>query len=177
MSELKQDIRAIFWKAIQFPTSREMDRYLDDACGNSSELRAEVAELIESHRRAGSFLGGDVADDGGMTETPSNDHLGTVIGCYTIREQIGEGGMGEVYVAEQSAPVRRKVALKIIRPGMATKDVVARFEAERQGAGDDGPSEHRQSVRRRRNRDQAAVLRDGAGAGRSDYGVLRPSAS
>ena len=54
------------------------------------------------------------------------------IGPYKLREQIGEGGMGEVYVAEQTEPVRRKVALKIIRPGMATKDVVARFEAERQ---------------------------------------------
>src|SRR5262249_49130547 len=70
----------------------------------------------------------------GMTgdEPPISEGEGTVIGPYTLREQIGEGGMGLVFVAEQLQPVRRKVALKVIKPGMDTRQVVARFEAERQ---------------------------------------------
>jgi serine/threonine protein kinase/tetratricopeptide (TPR) repeat protein len=81
-----------------------------------------TAGLLDAPDRAGS-----TAD-----RPPTPDGPGTVIGPYTLREQIGEGGMGVVYVAEQSRPVRRKVALKIIKPGMDTKQVVARFEAERQ---------------------------------------------
>src|SRR5262249_47526850 len=65
-------------------------------------------------------------------DSPVTEGEGTVIGLYTLREQIGEGGMGLVFVAEQQQPVRRKVALKVIKPGMDTRQVVARFEAERQ---------------------------------------------
>ena len=67
-----------------------------------------------------------------MDELPLTERPGTVIGPYKLMEQIGEGGMGLVFVAEQQQPLRRKVALKVIKPGMDTRQVIARFEAERQ---------------------------------------------
>ena len=82
--------------------------------------------------------------------------VGTVIGPYKLLEQIGEGGMGVVYVAEQTQPVRRKVALKIIKPGMDTKQVDRPVRGRTPGAGPDGPPQHRQGPRRRRHRLAAA---------------------
>ena len=105
--------------------------FLDRACADNPELRALVEGLLRSHQLLGTFH--DQAPLATLTiDQPPMERTGTFIGPYKLRELIGEGGMGEVYVAEQTEPVRRKVALKIIRPGMATKDVVARFEAERQ---------------------------------------------
>jgi serine/threonine protein kinase len=105
-------------------------------------LRREVSELLQAHREAGSFLGRPAAEmgaTGDFTPVPAAcgdgtllEGPGTVIGPYRLMEQIGEGGMGLVFVAEQQHPVRRKVALKVIKPGMDTRQVVARFEAERQ---------------------------------------------
>ena len=108
------------------------------------------------------------------TATAARRAPGTVIGPYKLLEQIGEGGFGVVFMAEQTQPVRRKVALKIIKPGMDTRQVVARFEAERQALALMDHPEHRQGVRRRRDRVGPAVLRDGAGQGRADHRVLRP---
>ncbi len=92
------------------------------------ELRRQVESLINAHDRAGRFLASPTVS----FESGSPEPVGSVIGPYKLLEQIGEGGMGFVYVAEQTRPMRRKVALKIIKPGMDTKQVVARFEAERQ---------------------------------------------
>src|SRR5262245_7045584 len=130
MADIKPDIREIFCEAMDRKSPTELVDYLDAACGADSALRAEVEGLLNSNRTAGRFLGGSspsrvVTVDQAVTAAP-----GTVIGPYKLREQIGEGGMGIVYVAEQELPVRRKVALKVIKPGMDTREVIARFEAE-----------------------------------------------
>lgn len=120
--------RTIFLEALESVPKDRWDEYIDQRCAGDPELRGRVARLLEAHRSLGDFEERSVA-------TPTNnapDLLGVQIGSYKLLEQIGEGGMGAVYVAEQTQPVRRKVALKIIKPGMASQDVIARFEAERQ---------------------------------------------
>ena len=126
------DIKSVFLEALDKRTPEERRAYLAQVCGASPELRTEFESLLQAHEAAGDFLeappfGESVApDESGLTEAP-----GTAIGPYKLLEQIGEGGMGVVYMAEQG-PIRRKVALKIIKPGMDTREVLARFEAERQ---------------------------------------------
>jgi non-specific serine/threonine protein kinase/serine/threonine-protein kinase len=107
---------------------------LDQACADAPEVRAEVQGLLDALGRAGSFMRSPAAPPPNTAsyEPPITEGEGTTIGPYTLREQIGEGGFGLVFVAEQQQPVRRKVALKVIKPGMDTRAVVARFEAERQ---------------------------------------------
>src|SRR5262249_13732922 len=96
-------------------------------------LRGRVEALLKAHDQAGSFLKDPPARPQATEDyAPITERPGTVIGPYKLMEQIGEGGFGLVFVAEQQQPVRRKVALKIIKPGMDTRDVIARFEAERQ---------------------------------------------
>src|SRR5262249_31929628 len=97
-------------------------------------LRAEVEGLLAANGRAGEFMRRPAAVAAKITVNyePLTEVPGTTIGPYKLLQQIGEGGMGVVYMAEQEKPVRRKVALKIIKPGMDSKSVVARFEAERQ---------------------------------------------
>ncbi len=125
----------------------------------------------------GDFLGDDGEDtfDADFTTSePITRDVGTAIGPYKIREKLAEGGMGVVYVAEQSKPVRRKVALKVIRPGMAGDNVVARFEAERQAlAMMDHPNIAR-VLDGGATDDQQPLFRDGIRPGTSDHRVLRP---
>jgi serine/threonine protein kinase/tetratricopeptide (TPR) repeat protein len=131
MSDVKADAKSIFLQALQCQAPDELHRFLDAACGGDTALRARAEELLQAHQDAGNFLGGlrplDATRDEPLAERP-----GTLVGPYKLMEQIGEGGMGLVFVAEQQQPVRRKVALKVIKPGMDTRAVVARFEAERQ---------------------------------------------
>ena len=122
----------IFKAAAKLPPERRA-AYLDQVCGSDAQLRGEVESLLHAHDTACGFLenvpaGPDPTDD----YQPIAERPGTVIGPYKLMEQIGEGGFGLVFVAEQQHPIRRKVALKIIKPGMDTRDVIARFEAERQ---------------------------------------------
>jgi serine/threonine protein kinase len=91
-----------------------------------------VDDLLRAHREAGNFLGGVSAADGTIEHTPIAERAGTIIGPYKLLQQIGDGGMGVVFMAEQTEPIQRTVALKIIKPGMDTRQVIARFEAERQ---------------------------------------------
>jgi serine/threonine protein kinase len=127
------DAEQIFMAAVEKKTSRQRDVFLDDACGDNSEIRAQVEAWLESNDQAGSFLEQPLFDFTPSLEMPPpTETVGSVIGPYKLMEQIGEGGMGVVFVAQQEQPVRRKVALKIIKPGMDTKQVIARFEAERQ---------------------------------------------
>src|SRR4029077_10968162 len=107
--------------------------YLDRACEGDAALRSRIDALLVAHQDVGDFLEEPVPTPTVTWSSPTPLEVpGTVIGPYKLREQIGEGGMGVVYVAEQTQPVRRKVALKIIKPGMDTRQVIARFEAERQ---------------------------------------------
>jgi serine/threonine protein kinase/tetratricopeptide (TPR) repeat protein len=124
--------REVFIAALQKESAAERRAYLDAACGGDDGLRRGVEALLAAHERAGSFLEHPLVDPAVTTDDPISERPGTVIGPYRLMEQIGEGGMGLVFVAEQQQPVRRKVALKVIKPGMDTRQVVARFEAERQ---------------------------------------------
>jgi serine/threonine-protein kinase len=122
---------SIFDAAVELANPAERAAYLDAVCGQDARLRAEVEELLKHDNAAGSFL--DRSDPRATTEERSiSEGPGTLIGAYKLLEQIGEGGFGVVFLAEQQQPVRRKVALKVLKPGMDTKQVVARFEAERQ---------------------------------------------
>ncbi|MGO8926024.1 MAG: protein kinase domain-containing protein [Limisphaerales bacterium] len=125
--------REIFLAALDRPSAGERAAFLDGACGNDVRLRARLQSLLR-HYSEDRFLEDPVADLKGMPRSePSVDEgIGAVIGRYKLLQKIGEGGMGVVYMAQQEEPVRRRVALKIIKLGMDTKQVVARFEAERQ---------------------------------------------
>jgi serine/threonine protein kinase len=107
--------------------------YLDAACGADAKLRAQVEALVRSHDEAGSMLEQPLFRPGPtVDETAVVDRPGTVIGPYKLLEPIGEGGMGTVWMAQQTQPVKRLVAVKLIKAGMDSKQVIARFEAERQ---------------------------------------------
>ncbi len=122
----------IFKGAVKLPADQRT-AYLDRACGANQALRQEVESLLQAHEAPGSFLG-QLGAARGRTENyqPLPERPGTVIGPYHLLQQIGEGGMGTVFMAEQTKPLRRMVALKIIRAGMDSMQVIARFEAERQ---------------------------------------------
>ena len=137
--------RTIFLEALDRTDPAERADFLDRACGDKVELRHRVERLLQILDEAGSFMSAPAAELGaiagaiGNGPAPSPPGLrpilegpGTRIGPYKLLQQIGEGGMGVVYMAEQETPVRRKVALKIIKPGMDSAQVIARFEAERQ---------------------------------------------
>src|SRR5580698_7669267 len=123
----------VFTEALQLP-AHERAAYLERACGGDVELRHAVEALLQEYDQVGDFLEKSPNAPGAKAnaETAGAGKPGEHIGGYKLLQQIGEGGCGVVFMAEQSAPVRRKVALKIIKPGMDTKSVIARFEAERQ---------------------------------------------
>jgi serine/threonine protein kinase/WD40 repeat protein len=125
--------RDIFTAARGIPDEAKRAAYLDDACGADADLRAQVEQLLREQEQLGSFLESPATRlmDAAAAQTMS-ETAGTVIGSYKLLEQIGEGGFGIVFMAEQQRPVRRKVALKVLKPGMDTRQVIARFEAERQ---------------------------------------------
>jgi serine/threonine protein kinase/Tfp pilus assembly protein PilF len=122
----------LFLKALELASASERQQYLDGACGADADLRAEVEALLQASAQAGNFLQGPAHALSATVDAPITERPGTVIGPYKLLEQIGEGGFGVVFMAEQTQPVRRKVALKVLKPGMDTRQVVARFEAERQ---------------------------------------------
>ena len=107
-------------------------RFLDQECENHPGLRQRVERLIASHEAAVSFMDEPAGQLMNTVDQPPLETSGAQIGPYKLLQEVGQGGMGVVYMAEQVEPVRRKVALKIIKPGMDTRQVIARFEAERQ---------------------------------------------
>src|ERR1039458_630515 len=127
---------AVFSDARKLP-AQERAAFLDKACAGDAALRHRVEELLQASDEAGAFLDSPAAipprsgETVGLPAIPANKP-GDRIGRYKLLQQIGEGGCGVVYMAEQEEPVRRRVALKVIKLGMDTKQVIARFEAERQ---------------------------------------------
>jgi serine/threonine protein kinase/tetratricopeptide (TPR) repeat protein len=125
--------RPIFEAALDIDDLSERDAFVDRACGTDTTLRSQLEKLLAAHQQPGDFMQRPAPervtglDSAALVEGP-----GTVIGAYKLLEQIGEGAFGFVYMAEQSRPVHRCIALKILKPGMDTRQVVARFEAERQ---------------------------------------------
>ncbi|HZN64654.1 MAG TPA: protein kinase, partial [Tepidisphaeraceae bacterium] len=129
----------IFAEAAGIESAEARAAYLERECGGDSALRREVDGLLAAHQRATGFmessaLGRHVTGSTGSSPTggPELEAVGATVGPYRLLERMGEGGMGVVYLAEQLRPVRRQVALKIIKPGMDSRQVVARFDAERQ---------------------------------------------
>jgi len=132
MSDTTDRKKEIFNQALEMPSSEARNAFLLGACGHDAELRNQIEALLRAYASADGFIpdkgsGGTIRVGAPPAELP-----GTVIGRYKLLQQIGEGGMGVVYMAEQTEPVVRKVALKIIKLGMDTRNVIARFEAERQ---------------------------------------------
>jgi serine/threonine protein kinase/tetratricopeptide (TPR) repeat protein len=124
---------AVFTEALRFQ-DQERTAYLERACGGDVELRRAVEALLQEYDQVGDFLeiSPNAAQTKARAEAAGIEKPGDRIGRYKLLQQIGEGGWGVVFMAEQEEPVRRKVALKVVKPGMDTKNVIARFEAERQ---------------------------------------------
>ncbi|MGA2557129.1 MAG: bifunctional serine/threonine-protein kinase/formylglycine-generating enzyme family protein, partial [Verrucomicrobiota bacterium] len=131
---------ALFALALEKPADKR-PAFLDAICEGDPALRQRLEALLAAHDAKDSFLEPEAPKsesqpvktiEVGVTENPADDAVGRMVGHYKLLEKLGEGGCGAVYVAEQTEPVRRRVALKVIKLGMDTKAVVARFEAERQ---------------------------------------------
>ena len=136
MTDGRLDERSIFLSAIELDSTEERAAFLEYACGESPALRSRIEALLDAHGRSLGLLDLPDVRPATIAAAPASrdrlDASGTEIGPYRLLEEIGEGGMGQVFMAEQTAPVRRKVALKIIKLGMDSRQVIARFEAERQ---------------------------------------------
>jgi serine/threonine protein kinase/tetratricopeptide (TPR) repeat protein len=133
MTDPQPELRAVFCEALERQTPQEQTEYLDRACAGRPELRARVEALLRAHVEASGFLREPSNPPAPTVDIPpAVDCPSTVIGPYKLLQQIGEGGMGTVFLAEQNQPVRRQIALKVIKPGMDSRPVIARFEAERQ---------------------------------------------
>jgi serine/threonine protein kinase len=134
MSTETRTAKDIFVELVNNVPPKEWDERLEQACQGNNELQSRVRALLHAHASPGSFLEQPAVAAGAtiLHESPICERPGTVIGPYKLLQQIGEGGMGVVFMAEQTEPIQRTVALKIIKPGMDTRQVIARFEAERQ---------------------------------------------
>jgi hypothetical protein len=126
--------RSLFLALLELDDPAQRSVFLDQACTGSPELRSQVEQLLSAHDEAGQFMERPAKDLVGVEgeERPASEGPGTMIGPYKLLEQIGEGGFGMVFMAEQRRPIRRQVAVKVLKAGMDTRQVVARFEAERQ---------------------------------------------
>jgi serine/threonine protein kinase/Tfp pilus assembly protein PilF len=132
LDEPAPDLKSIIARARELDSPAERARYLSEVCGQEAGLRDEVERLLGAAAGAGPFLEMSKPTAPFVEDAPVAEGPGSRIGPYTILEQLGEGGMGVVFSAEQTEPLRRKVALKIIKPGMDSRRVIARFENERQ---------------------------------------------
>ena len=135
MARSRSDKERSFNAAAELTDPGERAAFLAAACGADETLRAGIEDLLRHDVAAGSFLESPAVDPAATANVPSaidSESAGTLIGPYKLLQSIGEGGMGTVYMAEQTRPVRRTVALKLIKAGMDSRQVLARFGAERQ---------------------------------------------
>jgi len=141
MSDLGNKAKEIFWGALD--QSGDPQAFINEACGDDAELRGRVESLLSAHQQAGDFLAPSHVEETHDSGSPapaaatqlhiaSDPKPASQIGPYKLIEQIGAGGMGSVWVAKQSEPIKRTVAIKLIKAGMDSQQVLARFEAERQ---------------------------------------------
>ena len=130
----KRRVLDMFMRAEDVPEN-EITDFLDQECGQDVELRQKVEKLLSARNGPKNFLPDKTIPspiDDAELRNSSDEELGKSIGPYKLQQKIGEGGFGVVFMATQSQPVRRQVALKIIKPGMDSRQVIARFESERQ---------------------------------------------
>jgi serine/threonine protein kinase len=132
MAATRLDEQAIFEVARKIDSREAREAYLQQVCGDNTAIGLRVRTLLKAYEESASFLESPAVPLVATLDEPIAEHPGTVIGPYKLLEQIGEGGFGVVFMAEQEKPLRRKVAVKVLKPGMDTRQVVARFEAERQ---------------------------------------------
>ncbi len=133
MTSNAKDPEAIFLAALDMAKPDERAAYVETACAGDAELLARVRKLLACHDGTRGPLDAPPPGFGATIGVPiPSERPGTTIGPYKVLQQISEGGMGTVYMAEQTEPVKRKVALKVIKPGMDSRQIIARFEAERQ---------------------------------------------
>jgi tetratricopeptide (TPR) repeat protein len=133
MANDSPDFDSLFCRAIEIASAEERAAFIARASGSDDELCLRLERLVAAHFQAGTFLESSPAPLTAATEPPTaGETEGRLIGRYKLLQSVGEGGMGTVYLAEQTAPVRRMVALKVIKAGMDSRQVLARFEAERQ---------------------------------------------
>jgi serine/threonine protein kinase len=131
MSEPSLPEESIFAQALEITSASERGAFLDRVCGDNPALRAEVEALLRAHERSGDLL--DIPDNAqATTDLFAREGPGSLLGPYKLLEHIGEGGMGTVWMADQIEPIQRRVAVKVVKEGMDSKQVLARFEAERQ---------------------------------------------
>src|SRR5271166_4202802 len=126
-----EKVRELFVELVANVPPERWEERLVECAGADEDIRRRVKLLLAAHRDD-SFLASPAPALQGTIDDPGAERPGTIIGPYKLLEQIGEGGFGLVFMAEQQQPVRRKVALKVLKPGMDTRQVIARFEAERQ---------------------------------------------
>src|SRR5262249_29266707 len=132
MNAESDKLRELFLAALKV-LADERDAYLRAACADDGDLCQRVKLLIQAHEELGTIAPSPESQPGPTgDQPPAPEQPGTVIGPYKLLEQVGEGGMGTVWMAEQKEPIHRRVAVKVIKPGMDSKQVLARFEAERQ---------------------------------------------
>src|SRR5262245_22269569 len=124
--------KALFIELVTNVPPDQWDVRLAELSGGDEGLHRQVQQLLAAHRDAGSFLASRAPALGATSTEAVTERAGAVIGPYKLVEPIGEGGMGTVWMAQQTEPVKRLVALKVIKPGMDSRQVIARFEAERQ---------------------------------------------
>ena len=123
-------LRDLFGEVQDLPES-ERAAFLDRELAGEPELRAELDSILGSASTAGTFLAPRASGATSEAGPEASLALGSMVGPYRLVERIGEGGFGVVYLAEQERPIRRRVALKLIKPGMDTRQVIARFESDR----------------------------------------------
>src|SRR5262245_6414559 len=126
------DEKAVFVAALALPDAQAREAYLQEPCAGHPELLGRLRELLTAHVEFQGPPDRRTQARGATVDTTQNEATGTMIGPYKLLELIGEGGMGTVWMAQQTEPVKRLVAIKLIKAGMDSKQVIARFEAERQ---------------------------------------------
>jgi serine/threonine protein kinase/Flp pilus assembly protein TadD len=132
MTEPSLPEESIFAQAVEIKSAAERAAFLDRACGENQALRTEVEALLRAHERSGDLLDLPETNAPATTDLLPREGAGTRFGPYKLLEQIGEGGMGNVWMAEQTDPIQRRVAVKVVKEGMDSRQVLARFEVERQ---------------------------------------------